>query len=302
MRFPNRTHVAELLADRLERYREDRPLVLGIPRGGVPMGAVIADRLGADLDVMLVHKLRAPFQRELAVGAVDEAGHVYRTWFGDDYVIDPAALDAEVREQIATLAARRRRYTGARQPVALAGRVVILVDDGLATGSTALAAVKSARDQGAARVIVAVGVAPPSTVAHLRAEADDVVCLQSPPEFSAVGQFFEDFSDVSDEDVMHALEQHRRGDVMDSKTPDPDVALVPVLATTEFGLVPLARAALEQAGIDYMIRDTGLSNEIMGQRSTMSIGETGVPVQVLVRAEDEAAARDVLRDFGAATA
>lgn len=205
MQFRNREEAASRLADRLNQYRGQHPIVLGIPRGGVPMARIVADRLGGDLDVMLVHKLRAPFQRELAIGSVDEGGRVYLNPFAKELDLDERTLDAEKAEQLATLKARRARYTSVRPPLALAGRTVILVDDGLATGATAIAAVRAARAQRAGRIVVAVAVAPPATVTQLLGEADEVVCLHAPASFSAVGQFFADFSEVTDDDVVTLL-------------------------------------------------------------------------------------------------
>lgn len=205
MRFRNREEAASLLAERLGKYHGTRALVLGIPRGGMPMAHVIAGRLDADLDVMLVHKLRAPFQPELAIGSIDESGRVYLAPFAEDLGIDPRTLEAEEQIQLATMQQRRHRYSAARAPIPAAGRTVILVDDGLATGSTAIAAVRSARAQQAARVVVAVGVAPPDTIQRLQREADEVVCLSAPAEFGAVGEFFEDFSEVTDDDVVRLL-------------------------------------------------------------------------------------------------
>jgi predicted phosphoribosyltransferase len=169
------------------------------------MAHVIAGRLDADLDVMLVHKLRAPFQPELAIGSIDESGRVYLAPFAEDFGIDPRTLEAEEQIQLATMQQRRHRYSAARAPIPAAGRTVILVDDGLATGSTAIAAVRSARAQQAARVVVAVGVAPPDTIQRLQREADEVVCLSASAEFGAVGEFFEDFSEVTDDDVVRLL-------------------------------------------------------------------------------------------------
>ena len=205
MRFRNREEAALLLVDRLEACRGQRPVVLGIPRGGVPMAATIADRLGGELDVMLVHKLRAPVQPELAIGSIDEAGRVYLTPFAAGLRLTERELDAEKRVQLDMLRERRRRYTAAHPRVDVAGRVVILVDDGLATGSTAIAAIRAARAERATRIVVAVAVAPPETLARLRKDADEVVCLHAPPDFRAVGQFFEDFSEVSDDDVVRLL-------------------------------------------------------------------------------------------------
>lgn len=205
MQFRNREEAASQLAERLNRYRGQRPLVLGIPRGGVPMARIVADRLDGDLDVMLVHKLRAPFQRELAIGSVDEVGQVYLNPFASELDIDPKTIESEKQEQLGLLKKRRERYTSVRPPIDIAGRTVILVDDGLATGATAIAAARSARAQGARHIVVAVGVAPPATIAQLQSEADEVVCLHAPSGFSAVGQFFADFSEVTDDDVVRLL-------------------------------------------------------------------------------------------------
>ena len=209
MRFRNREEAASLLAERLKQYSGRHPVVLGIPRGGMPMARVIAQRLAADLDVMLVHKLRAPFQPELAVGSIDEAGRVYLAPFAGDLAIAEDDLDAEKREQLATLKRRRERYTAAHPRVSLAGRTVILVDDGLATGATAIAAVRAARAERASRIVVAVGVAPSATLSRLGEEADEVVCLHAPAEFRAVGEFFADFSEVTDDDVVRLLAETR---------------------------------------------------------------------------------------------
>lgn len=209
MRFRNREHAASLLAERLKQYRGSRPVVLGIPRGGMPMARIIADQLGADLDVMLVHKLRAPFQPELALGSIDEAGRVYLAPFAGHVGLSERDLDAEKREQLATLKRRRERYTAAHPRVSLSGRTVILVDDGLATGATAIAAIRAARAEHAGPIVVAVGVAPRTTLSRLQTEADEVVCLQTPAEFQAVGEFFADFSEVSDDDVVRLLAEAR---------------------------------------------------------------------------------------------
>jgi predicted phosphoribosyltransferase len=205
MRFHNRTEAAARLAARLDRYLGERPLVLGIPRAGMTMARVIAEHLGADLDAVLVHKLRTPFQPRLAVGSIDEAGRVYLAPFAEDLPIDDDALDAEKRLQLAALRQRRARYTAARPPIDPAGRTVIIVDDGLVTGSTAIAAIRSARAQGAARIIVAVAVAPLEAIDRLRGEADKVVCLHAPENFRAVGEFFDDFSEVGDDEVVALL-------------------------------------------------------------------------------------------------
>lgn len=203
MRFRNRQEAAARLADRLAHYRGQRPLVLGVPRGAVPMARTVADALGGDLDVVLVRKLRAPEQPELAIGAVDEAGTVIKGRYFD--LANEAYLREELRSQREILHRRRELYAGVQPAVDPKDRIVIIVDDGVATGSSMLAAIQSVRARGARSVVVAIGVAPPSSLERIRAEADEVVCLHSTEDFYAVGQFFEDFSEVTDEMVVAAL-------------------------------------------------------------------------------------------------
>jgi predicted phosphoribosyltransferase len=203
MRFSDRAEAARLLAERLEQYRGRHPLVLGVPRGAVPMARIIAEALDGDLDVVLVRKLRAPGQPELAIGAVDEHGAIHRGSYFD--LASESYLREEVRTQQQILRERRTRYTRAHPPVDAAGRVAIIVDDGVATGSSMLTAIASVRARRPERVIVAIAVAPPETLARLEEAADEVVCLYSPDEFFAVGQFFRDFSEVTDEMVVDAL-------------------------------------------------------------------------------------------------
>jgi len=203
MRFKNREEAAQLLIERLTSYRSQHPLVLGVPRGAVPMARVIADALHGDLDVVLVRKLRAPGQPELAIGAVDEAGHVLPGAYFE--VASETYRQEEIRTQQEILRRRRVLYSTGPGPFDPAGRVVIIVDDGIATGSSMLAAIASVRAKGPRKIIVAVAVAPPDTLARLRGEADEVVCLHAPESFYAVGQFFEDFSEVTDEMVVTAL-------------------------------------------------------------------------------------------------
>jgi putative phosphoribosyl transferase len=208
MHFRDRDDAARQLADKLAHYRGQRPLVLGVPRGAVPMAAIIAEALEGDLDVVLVHKLRTPFQPELAMGAVDEGGEVLRYDTGAHVSEEDVAR--EVAEQRAVLRRRREAYTGEGGPTSAAGRVVIIMDDGIATGSSMLAAIHTIRRQKPARVVVATAVAPPDTLRRVSAEADEMVCLHSPREFWAVGQFFDDFGEVSDDDVVRTLEEARR--------------------------------------------------------------------------------------------
>jgi putative phosphoribosyl transferase len=203
MRFKNREEAARLLADRLAGYRGQHPLVLGVPRGAVPMARVIADALDGDLDVVLVRKLRAPGQPELAIGAVDESGTILKGHYFD--IASEAYLREEVRTQSGILRMRREQYTRARAPVDPAGRIAIIVDDGIATGSSMLSAIRSVRARGPRKIVVAIGVAPHASLAPMEREADEIVCLETPADFYAVGQFFEDFSEVTDDMVVAAL-------------------------------------------------------------------------------------------------
>lgn len=205
MRFHNREHAARLLAHRLASYRGLHPLVLGVPRGAVPMARIIADALDGDLDVVLVRKLRAPSQPELAIGAIDEVGTVLR---GAHFALAGASdeyLRQEIAEQQETLRQRRALYTRARGPIDPEGRVVIIVDDGIATGSSMLAAVRAVRPRKPKKIVAAIGVAPVDSLERIGTEADEVVCLHAPQMFFAVGQFFEDFPEVTDDMVVAAL-------------------------------------------------------------------------------------------------
>ncbi len=207
MPFQSREHAAHLIAQELLEYKGVKPLVLGIPRGAVPMAKIIADALNRELDVVLVHKLGAPGQPELAIGSVDETGNVYLSDYVRDLGISAEYIDREKQAQLETLSRRRARFTPLRPPIDPAGRIVIVVDNGIATGATMIAALRAVRGKKPAKLIAAVAVAPPSTLKRMKDEADEVVCLEAPPHFYAVGEFFEDFSQVSDEDVIAILRQ-----------------------------------------------------------------------------------------------
>ncbi len=206
MLFKNREHAARLLAQRLISYRGKNPLVLGIPRGAAPMAKIIAEALGGELDVVLVHKLSAPDQPELAIGAVDETGNVYLSDYVSELGVSEDYIKDETERQLATLRRRRAMYTPLRPPLDPAGRVVIVVDNGIATGATMIAALRATRAKKPRKLIGAVAVTPPATVARLGKEADSIVCLKAPADFYAVGQFFEDFSQVTDDDVVRILQ------------------------------------------------------------------------------------------------
>jgi predicted phosphoribosyltransferase len=207
MLFENREHAARLLARRLSaHYKNKNPLVLAIPRGAVPMAKIIADSLGGELDVVLVHKLGHPAQPELAIGAVDESGNVFLSDYG--FGIEAEYLEEERKRQLEVLRRRRAQYTPARSPIDPCDRIVIVVDDGIATGSTMTAALRAIRAQKPKKLVGAVGVASPAAARAMSREADAMVCLKVPAEFYAVGQFFKNFSQVSDEDVIAILQQH----------------------------------------------------------------------------------------------
>ncbi|WP_163558774.1 phosphoribosyltransferase family protein [Halomonas sp. NO4] len=200
--FHDRLDAADRLAERLAHLKGNNPLILAIPRGGVPMGHRLATALEGELDVVLVHKIGAPGHSEFAIGAVSETG---------DAQLDPAAercpaeaVDREIDRQRQVLSERRERYTPVRPPIPPDDRVVVVVDDGSATGATMEAALKTLQGR-PKRLIAALGVASPDAAARLEALADEVVCLKVPADFMAVGQFFADFGQVEDEEVIELL-------------------------------------------------------------------------------------------------
>jgi predicted phosphoribosyltransferase len=168
------------------------------------MAKIIADRLGGEVDVVLVHKLGAPGNPEYAIGAVDEWGHVL---LNEDagFTVDDPYVEQEAQGQLKTLQLRRRQYTPIRSPIDPKGRIVIIIDDGIATGSTMLAALRAVRRAQPKKLITATAVAPADSLSNIAAEADEVVCLETPSWFSAVAQFFTEFPQVSDEEVIMIL-------------------------------------------------------------------------------------------------
>jgi len=170
------------------------------------MGKIIADALGGELDVVLVRKLRAPQQPELAIGSVDESGWTYLADYAGAYGGGADYIEAEKRAQMATIRQRRAQYTPIRSPISPAGRIVIVIDDGLATGATMISALHGLRTMKPAKLICAVPVAPPDTLAKVADLADEVVCLETPDFFQAVGQFYRHFPQVDDEEVIKILQ------------------------------------------------------------------------------------------------
>jgi putative phosphoribosyl transferase len=208
--FSDRAEAGALLAERLVALELAHPLVLALPRGGVPVAAEIARRLAAPLDVVFVRKLGAPNEPELAIGAIADgpapeivlnSGLVAALGLSADYI------EAEAARERANIEERRRAYEGLRTPVAPAGRTAIVVDDGVATGMTMEAALRSVRRLSPARLVAAAPVASRDAVAMLRATADDVVCLGAPRHFMSVGSFYRAFGQVAEEDVARLLRE-----------------------------------------------------------------------------------------------
>jgi putative phosphoribosyl transferase len=203
----DRQEAAERLAQALGYHRGHRPLVLGIPRGGVVMAEILADRLRGDLDIILVRKLRAPGRPELAIGSITEQGRIILNEETAGIATEEY-IQEEAQEALRLLKRRRASYTPGEAPIDPSGRVAIIVDDGIATGATMTAALRALRDRGADRVIAAAAVAPIATVEYLRREADEVHCLATPGPFTAVSRHFEDFREVSDAEVTDILRRH----------------------------------------------------------------------------------------------
>jgi len=205
MLFRDREEAGDRLAERLTGLRGSHPLVLAVPRGAVVMGSVLARELGGDLDVVLVHKLGAPGEPELAIGAVDEEGRVFLDENATALGVGSEYIRRESQAQLAMLRRRRLLYTPARPPLSPDGRLVVVVDDGIATGASMIVALEAVRRRRPSRLIAATAVMPPPTLPRIAAAADEVACLALPPDFRAVGQFFADFTQVTDEEVVALL-------------------------------------------------------------------------------------------------
>ncbi|MGA1618225.1 MAG: phosphoribosyltransferase [Pirellulales bacterium] len=209
MLFHDRDEAGWQLVERLRGSRVEKPLVLAIPRGGIEVGAAIARGLGAELDVVLSRKLRSPHQPELAIGAVTENGEVYLNHFASAMTdVGSSFIEAERRRQLDEIERRKTAIRSVRPRAEIAGRTVILTDDGIATGATMIAALKMVRAAGAREIIVAVPVGAPDRIDALRSLCDRIVCLHEPIDFWAVGQFYRHFEQVSDTRVVELLREY----------------------------------------------------------------------------------------------
>ncbi|TWT81602.1 putative phosphoribosyl transferase [Planctomycetes bacterium CA13] len=208
--FADRQHAGQQLADKLSTFELLDPLVLGIPRGGIIPAAVIADAIHAELDVVLAHKLRSPLQPELAFGAVGEDGSIYLNHVAREVVgVTDTYLKQEQQTQLDEIQRRQKLYRSGKPAASIAGRSIVLTDDGIATGSTMFAAIEVIKAKQPHELIIAVPVAPPHTLHRLQQQCDRVICLAAPANFVAVGQFYDSFLSITDQRVVDLLNSHR---------------------------------------------------------------------------------------------
>jgi predicted phosphoribosyltransferase/predicted alpha/beta-hydrolase family hydrolase len=321
--FADRLDAAAQLAPRLAALRAEHPLVLAIPRGAVPMGRELARLLGADFDVVMARKLGAPGNPEFAVGAVDETGHVWIAPHAEAAGADAAWLARQIEDERRTMRERRARWCAGRGPVDVAGRTVIVVDDGLATGATMRVALDAVRRRGPARLVCAVPVAAADSLPAIRSHCDEVACLHAPQAFHAVGAWYEHFDPVDDAEVERCLAARSDADpvahqpvriALADATLDGDLALPPGAR----GLVVFAHgsgssrhsprnrqvaAALQRRGIATLLLDLLTPSE---DRRTAHRFDIALLSRRLGGALDWARAQPGLRDlpaglFGAST-
>ena len=208
--FADRTEAGRRLAERLLPFKDERPVVLALPRGGVPVGFEVASALDAPLDLVLVRKIGAPFQPELAVGAVVDGGRA-ETVLNEELIrecqIPESWVAEESARQLEEIERRRTLYLAGRTRAPVEGRTAIVVDDGIATGATMEAALHATRRARPKRLVLAVPVAPPDTIERLRPQVDEVVCLAMPRAFGAIGWFYENFRQLSDREVINLMQR-----------------------------------------------------------------------------------------------
>jgi putative phosphoribosyl transferase len=211
--FADRAEAGRRLAEELRRLKHERPVVLALPRGGVPVAYEVAKALAAPLDLVLVRKIGAPFQPELAIGAVVDGERpelVINRDLIEDCRIPESYLEKECQRQLAEIERRRQLYLGDRPRAPVQDRTAIVIDDGIATGATMEAALRATRNAGPRRLVLAVPVAPPDTIERLRPEVDEVVCLMMPAFLGAIGSFYRDFRQLADDEVIRLLEAAAR--------------------------------------------------------------------------------------------
>ena len=210
MPFANRVDAGRKLATALARYKDQHPVILALPRGGVPVAAEVATALQAPLDLLLVRKIGVPWHPELAMGAVVD-GETPLVVRNEDVIrmtaVEEPDFEAAREHELAEIERRRKLYLGHRKRVDLTGRVAIVVDDGIATGATTRAALRAARMRNPKKLVLAVPVAPTESLSAMRREADEVVCLEDYPLFGAIGYYYSDFRQIPDEDVIRILDR-----------------------------------------------------------------------------------------------
>ena len=212
--FTDRKEAGRRLATALMRYKAESPVVLAVPRGGVPVAYEVARALEAPLDIIVARKLGAPGQHELGLGAIVDGDHP-QSVLNEDIIrelrVSTQYIQAEIEAELKEIRRRQAAYRKGRPATVLAGRTVIVVDDGIATGGSIRAALRGVRRMGPGKVVLAVPVAPPETIAALRGEADEVVCLETPEYFMAIGEFYDDFRQTGDGEVIDLLAAAARG-------------------------------------------------------------------------------------------
>jgi putative phosphoribosyl transferase len=252
MRFRDRVEAGQQLAELLKPFRDENPLVLALPRGGVPVGYEVARALGAPFDVIVVRKLGAPMQPELGVGAIAEGGALWvDSWLLRELEISPEQLEQIAHREAAELERRVVLYRGGRPPPSIEGRTVIVVDDGVATGGTVRAALRALREHRPGRVVLAVPVIAAETARTLRREVDDLVCVFAPEYFDAVGAWYDEFSQTTDEEVKSLLDTAREASLHRRPAPaapspaaaEPDEVALPCEGGSLEGLLQIPRSA-----------------------------------------------------------
>lgn len=206
--FKDRQEAGQLLLQKLIKYKGQNPLVVGIPRGAMPMAEIIADGLSGELNAVLIHKIPAPGQEEFAIGSVGLSGHIFRLPYIRSHGISESYVTTAAAEQLEKLQQRKARFL--LPDLNCMGRIVILVDDGIATGATAIGAIHEIRSQKPKKLILAAGVIPASTSAQMRSLVDEFIVLEEPEFFYAVSQFFQNFSQVTDEEVIQIFKKNNR--------------------------------------------------------------------------------------------